>query len=359
MKRSSIRRPVRAHSRNASANRIRTSASSLHRGFLRLSHGEGAGKRVLTRSLSEGLVLVLLMLLLAACGGDSDGASQAEPRANAQGLLPAQPVSGAAQAQPTSEPLAARVNGQPITLAAFQREVQRRMIGMTLEPATQAAFDASVLDAMIDQVLIEQGAALLQIEVTDAEVDAELTIQADLAKANNLLLEEVLAAQLYTLDEYREVVRGMLLVQKLSDVVAAVAPYAEQVHSRHILVADEATARALIDQLRAGADFAQLAATYSLDQSTAPSGGDLGWVAPGVLLQPEVEAAIFALAPGELAPEPVQSSLGYHVVQTLERVQDRPLSPAELAERRQQVFEQWLETQRQAAVIERLVATGN
>lgn len=303
-----------------------------------------------------GAALAVLVTLIAACGGGADGAAPGDSRANAQAVQGGAPIDGQAQPQPTEEPWAARVNGQPIALAAFERERQRWMAGQVLAPATQAALEASVLDAMIDQVLIEQAAAALQLTVSEAEVDAELALQADLAQANGQQLEDVLAAQLYTLAEYRQVVRGMLLVQKVSDVVAAVPPYAEQVHSRHILVVDEATARALIEQLRNGADFAQLAATYSLDQSTAPSGGDLGWVAPGVLLQPEVEAAIFALAPGELAPEPVRSSLGYHVVQTLERVQDRPLAPAELAERRQQVFEQWLAAQRQAAVIERRAA---
>ena len=75
------------------------------------------------------------------------------------------------------------------------------------------------------------------------------------------------------------------------------------------------------------------------------------------LLQPEVEAAIFALQPGELDPEPVKSSLGYHVVQTLERVKDRPLSQAALAQKRQRAFIAWLENQRALAVIERYVGS--
>jgi len=163
------------------------------------------------------------------------------------------------------------------------------------------------------------------------------------------------AAQLYTLDEYRQVTREMLTVQKLSEVVANVSPYAEQIHSRHILVADEATALDLLAQIQAGADFAALATQYSLDASTARLGGDLDWVSKGDILQPEVEMAIFSLQPGEIAPYPVKSSLGYHIVQTLERVEDRPLSPVALAEKRQQAFLAWLERQRQTAVIEQFI----
>ena len=97
---------------------------------------------------------------------------------------------------------------------------------------------------------------------------------------------------------------------------------------------------------------------YSLDGSTAHTGGDLDWVSEGDLLQPEVEAAIFALQPGQRAPEPVKSSLGYHIVETLERVQDRPLSQAALAEKKQKAFLEWLEGQRAAATIERFVGVS-
>ncbi len=295
--------------------------------------------------------MLLTVAALAACGGDtadsSSAAADRAPQATNVGSAP----------QLTEEPLAARVNDQPITMAAFERERQRRLQGLEAQPATQADFDASVLDAMIDQLLIEQAAPRLGVTVNDADVDAELAVQEELAAANGTSLEEMLAAQLYTTDEYRHVVRELLLTQKVSDVVADVPPTAEQVHARHILVADEATARDLIAQLQQGADFAQLAMDYSLDASSAPSGGDLGWVPRGVLLQPEVEEAIFALADGEIAPEPVHSSLGYHVVQTLERVQDRPLSQALLAERKQHAFQEWLAVERENAVVERYIGT--
>ena len=182
-------------------------------------------------------------------------------------------------------------------------------------------------------------------------------LQAELAEANGTTLDAVLEAQLYTLDEYREVVRDVLLVQAMSEIVATVPNTALQVHARHILVADEATAGELLNQLQGGADFAQLATQYSLDSSSAPSGGDLGWVPRGVLLQKAIEDTIFALEPGQVAPDPVQTSLGYHVVQTLERVEDRPLSAADVAQARQRLFLDWLETQREAAEIERFIAT--
>ncbi len=319
------------------------------------------------RLVAFSLGLMALVALVAACAGDDENtngggvipssAEAALSNAAAAGDAALAAGSGnvlAPQATPEA-PLAASVNGEPITLAEFERERARRALGMQIEPATQEAFDASVLDAMIDQLLIEQAAAELDITIGDEAVDEEIALQVSLAEANDTTLEEVLEAQLYTLDEYREVVRDVLLVQQMSEVVAEVPDSAPQVHARHILVADEAAARDLLNQLQAGADFAQLATQYSLDSSSAPSGGDLGWVPRGVLLQQEIEDAIFALEPGQTAPDPVRSSLGFHVVQTLERVEDRPLSPADVAQARQQKFLDWLETQRQDATIERFV----
>lgn len=306
--------------------------------------------------------LLALGTLLAACAGSdsdkksSDNLALAEPSsstADSAGMN--NPTAGAPSAPASEEPLAAKVNGQPITLVEFQRERERGAMGLQIEPATAAAFDASVLQTLIDQVLIDQAAARLGIAVSDEEIDAELALQADLAAVNGQTLEEIVTAQLYTMDEYRVTLRGMLLTQKVSEAVVAVSPYAVQVHSRHILVADEATARDLLAQIQQGTDFAQLAIQYSLDSSTAPTGGDLDWVSRGDLLQIEVENAIFSLEPGQIAPEPVKSSLGYHIIQTLERVEDRPLSQMALAEKRQQAFLDWLDSQRQVAVIERYV----
>jgi parvulin-like peptidyl-prolyl isomerase len=312
--------------------------------------------------------IVLALVLggaLVACADDGSSASSgsnASGGANAAPAAQSSPttLAAAAQIQPTQTPeeaLAARVNSHPIFLAAFERERERRTMGLAIEPATAAAFDAEVLQTLIDQVLIEQAAESQGITVTDEEVEAELSLQRTIAEQNEMSFEEILAAQLYTVDEYQEALRDMLLAQKVSEVIAPVSPMAEQVHSRHILVADEATARMLLDQLNQGADFAQLAMQYSLDGSTSHTGGDLDWVSEGDLLQPEVEAAIFALQPGQRAPEPVRSSLGYHIVETLERVEDRPLSPAALAEKKQKAFLNWLETQRAAATIERFVGT--
>ncbi len=286
------------------------------------------------------VLLVLLVVPLMACAHDDSKASgpSAPPRQD-------------------DDDLAAVVNGQPITMAEFERERARRTAGLDIQPADAAAFDAYVLETMIEQVLIAQAAERLEIEVTEDEVDAELAEQALIATEAGVSLDEFVASQLYTMDDYRAAVGQLLLAQKVSAAVVDVPPTATQIHSRHILVADEKTALMLLEQLNSGANFAELARQYSLDKTTAPNGGDLDWISEGDLLQPEVERVIFAMPPQTRTATPVKSSLGYHIIEVLERRDDGQLSAAALARKKQQAFMAWLQAEMEAAEIERYIGS--
>jgi peptidyl-prolyl cis-trans isomerase D len=71
-------------------------------------------------------------------------------------------------------------------------------------------------------------------------------------------------------------------------------------------------AQGLLDQLKAGADFAELARKYSEDQGSAQNGGDLGCFPPGRMV-PEFDDAVFALEPGQTSGL-VRTSFGYHII---------------------------------------------
>ena len=108
------------------------------------------------------------------------------------------------------------------------------------------------------------------------------------------------------------------------------------------------------DQLLDGADFAEIARIYSIDTSSRPAGGDLGWFPAGYLLVPEVEAAAFDIQPGELS-EVIESELGFHIVQTIERG-ERPLAPDALRQLREEAVMDWLGAQREVAEVQILIA---
>jgi parvulin-like peptidyl-prolyl isomerase len=126
--------------------------------------------------------------------------------------------------------------------------------------------------------------------------------------------------------------------------VVALAPNVssteDEVHARHILVADLATAQDVKKQLDAGGDFAALAAKYSTDTGSKDKGGDLGWFGKGVMV-PEFETAAFSLKPGQIS-DPVKSQFGYHIIQVLANDPNHPIDPARVAQLREQPYQDWL-----------------
>ena len=96
-----------------------------------------------------------------------------------------------------------------------------------------------------------------------------------------------------------------------------------EVHARHILVGDEATAKKIIAELKKGGDFAALSKQYSKDPSASQQGGDLGFFKKGDMV-PEFADVAFALKDNEVTPVPVQTQFGWHVIQTLEHRTDAP-----------------------------------
>lgn len=85
----------------------------------------------------------------------------------------------------------------------------------------------------------------------------------------------------------------------------------------HILVDSQEEADELVTLLRAGADFAALAAERSTDVQSAAAGGELPCVSQGEFI-PELDAALFSQSVGEVG-EPVQTSFGFHVLRVLSR----------------------------------------
>jgi peptidyl-prolyl cis-trans isomerase D len=106
----------------------------------------------------------------------------------------------------------------------------------------------------------------------------------------------------------------------------------ERAKVRHILLnttgksadevkAIEAKAGDLLKQIRAGADFAELAKKHSEDPGSAPKGGDLDWVTRGQMV-PNFESTAFSLKPKEIS-NVIKTEYGFHIVQTLEKEEAR------------------------------------
>ncbi len=140
----------------------------------------------------------------------------------------------------------------------------------------------------------------------------------------------------------------------------------DQVKARHILARVNATpdpasqqsvdaeALAEIEAIRArilaGESFEDIAAEVSDDATNADQGGDLGWFGRGTMV-PEFDEVAFSLEAGTLS-EPVKTQFGYHLIQVEENDAEREVDEAELDNRRNAAFAEWLRAQNETATIE-------
>lgn len=90
-----------------------------------------------------------------------------------------------------------------------------------------------------------------------------------------------------------------------------------ELNGRHILVADEKTAKEVIEKIKGGAKFEDVAKEYSTDTGSAQKGGELGWFSVGSMVD-EFNNAAYALELNTLS-EPVKSSFGYHIIEITDK----------------------------------------
>ncbi len=330
------------------------------------------------RSIILGFILVVI--LLAACrdeepltplpsadatlmpdGGQpgTDPGSAAAPTVAPPTVIPATPT-------PT-EPMAAIVNGRPIFLAEYEKELSRyeqaqAQLGVTGD-ALPPDYRGQVLEALVETELIAQAAEGFGIVLAPEIVDARLAELQELSGGTEQF-EIWLQTNQMTIEEFREALTAELITEQTVQIVTADVPTAvEQVHASYLQVDDPTVAQSLLDQVRSGADFGFLAQQNSLDRITGENGGDLGYFARGSLLVSEVEDAAFSLQPGQIS-EVISGARAdgtgttYYLVMVIERDPQRELTADMLHAGLQERFESWLVEQESQSQIIRFVETG-
>ncbi len=242
-------------------------------------------------------------------------------------------------------PPAARVNSKVLTKTELTARIERLEVGMKKNPdpnmkqPTRAELTYMVTEQFVVQNVLIDLATQKKISATTSEVDAQVEeFRAAVAKNSKDDFDMVISDQLGFKDSkdtgFREFCTYFLLQKRLAETLvttdtmtleiraeleAQAAKKELQATGAHILVAEEAVAISIIDELNKGGDFAALAAKYSTDPGSKDNGGDLGWVGKGAFV-PEFEKALFDdLKVGELTPVPVKSQFGYHVIKLLGR----------------------------------------
>lgn len=87
----------------------------------------------------------------------------------------------------------------------------------------------------------------------------------------------------------------------------------DKIKCSHILVKKHSEALQILERIKKGESFADLARELSIDRGSGKRGGDLGFFGRGQMVKPFEEAA-FKLKKGELTNEPVRTQFGYHII---------------------------------------------
>src|SRR3979411_2172418 len=200
-----------------------------------------------------------------------------------------------------ANPVLAKVNGADIRqsdLALAEEELGPSLAQM--DPSTKKE---KVLGFLIDMKIVAKAAE-------DKKVENNEDFKKRLAfTRNRLLMDSLLATEgkAATTDE---------AMKKVYEGASKQITGEQEGHARHILVETEDEAKAVAEELKKGADFAELAKKKSKDPG-ASDGGDLGFFTKDQMV-PEFSTVAFALEPGKIS-DPVKSQFGWHIIKVEEK----------------------------------------
>ncbi len=228
-------------------------------------------------------------------------------------------------------------------------QVQFFVLNNKVDPNTPGLKEQT-LQSMINEKLIVAKAVEDSITVTDEEVQEQLETvikQRVQQVGSESRLEELYGMPLARIKrEFRQEMRNNLLAQRIQQLrfgnaqigrleveqfyqtyKDSVGNVPEEVELAHILFkpkfdqnareAARAKLQSLLDSIKAGVDFGELAKQHSEDPGSAKQGGDLGLVRRGQFVK-EFETAVFALSDGQVSGM-VETDFGLHIIQLIER----------------------------------------
>jgi peptidyl-prolyl cis-trans isomerase C len=205
------------------------------------------------------------------------------------------------------DPVVARVNGTEIRqsdLAIAEEEVGSQQTAQ-MSPEQKRDYLVAFVS---DMLLVAKAAEGKQI-ADSADFKRKLAFA-----RNKLLMEQYLQAEAKT-----AVTEAAM--RKVYDEAVGQMKKEPEVHARHILVETEDEAKAVLAELKKGADFAELAKAKSKDPGSA-DGGDLGYFTKDQMV-PEFSEVAFKLEKGALS-DPVKSQFGWHIIKVEDKRERQP-----------------------------------
>ena len=246
--------------------------------------------------------------------------AQPSPDANQPAATENQTQTAPAPTPPDPKEVVATVNGKPVTRQDVIDSASN------LPPQYQAQienFFPQLLNRLIGfQLVTEKGRAE---GLADDQQVKELVKQ----------FEDEAIRQVYFKNYVKQAVTDEAIKARYDEDLAKNPPQPE-IRAAHILVKTEEEAKAIIDQLNKGADFAALAKEKSIDTQSGKQGGELGWFSKDTMVK-EFSDAAFAMQRGDISKTPVKSQFGWHII----KIEDsRWQIPATLEQRKDEIREQ-------------------
>ena len=227
------------------------------------------------------------------------GTSAATPATGS--AAPSSAPNGAPASKIAPDPVLAKVNDQEVHFTDLQAAAQSL-------PAELRQMPPQVLFPMLLEQVVDRDAVVIEAKKQGLQNDP--AVQKQIAKASDTVLENAILQR----DVAPKITEAAIRTKYDTDIAAQGGE--TEVHARHILVPTEEQAKSIIEQLKHGAKFEDLAKKYSTDPA-AKSGGDLGFFKKDDML-PEFANVAFALKPGQVSQTPVHTRYGWHVIQVIE-----------------------------------------
>jgi len=190
------------------------------------------------------------------------------------------------------------------------------------EELRRMPFDA-VMPTLLDRIIDHEA---LTLAARRAGMDKRPDVQREMRAAVDSVLERAWLGQVTP-----PMVTEAAIVAHFNRQYAN-RPATDEVRARHILVGTEAEAKAVLAELKGGADFAAVARVVSKDPDRQ-KGGDLGFFRRDQVW-PAFADVVFSLQPGQVGPVPIHNEFGWHVVKVDEQ---RLVAPPTLSEVRDQI----------------------
>jgi peptidyl-prolyl cis-trans isomerase C len=205
-----------------------------------------------------------------------------------------------------SDPVVARVNG--VDIRQSDLALAEEDLGADMQAVSPEARREHLISYLADIVLVTQAADKKKL-ADNPEFKRRLAFL-----RNKLLMGYELQ------EEAKAALSDEALHQTYNDAVKSMGGQ-EEVRARHILVESEDEAKALLEQIKGGADFATLAKEKSKDPGAA-EGGDLGYFTKDQMV-PEFADVAFKMYPGQLS-NPVKTQFGWHIIKVEDKRTKQP-----------------------------------